>query len=80
MAAFCPSHWTDRNGRTLYLHGRWITHVGGARQLLVYFSVTWQAEHALDALPPGYEVTVSPTNGRPYVRRRAAVPPDAPGP
>jgi hypothetical protein len=60
---------TDARGRTLYLHGRWVTHAGGTRQLLVYFAAALHPESALTALPEGYELVVSRANGRPYARR-----------
>ena len=62
----------DALGRTLYLHGRWVTHPSGTRQLMAYFAATLHPAHVLPAVPPGYEVLVSRANGRPYVRRMPA--------
>jgi hypothetical protein len=59
----------DRLGRTYFLHGRYFTRPGGARQLTVYFSRRLNQTLQLPALPPGYRVVESPVTGRPYARK-----------
>jgi hypothetical protein len=64
-----PLVFRDAADRPHYLHGRWIEHPSGTRQLLAYFAHTVRPIEALDTIPDGYEIVVSRANGRPYVRR-----------
>lgn len=66
-----PYAYTNTVGVTYYLHRGAVTLAGSAVERPAYYFRKQPDEHAIDALPDGYEVYEGPRSALPVLRKKS---------